>query len=312
MERMDIAGLDLNLLVALDRLLTHRSVTRAAADLGLSQPATSRALGRLREVLGDELLVRVGREMLPTPRARALEGPAAAAVAAARAVFQPPSAFDPASAEGALVMALGDEALLAFGDAILAALRAAAPGVDLRVRALSAVTATEARQARIALALAPDLTALSPTAGAPDLSDFVFQPLYARRFVLATAADGGPLDLDGLCAATHAIVSFEAGGWGFVDDLLEAMGRRRRVAVSVPSFAAAARMVATAGVVATLPAELVALDPALRAWPHPLDLPRVPVGLVWHPRDTRDARHRFLRELVRDAVLSRVGAWATG
>lgn len=313
MSRNPLHGVDLNLLLALDRLLAHHSVTAAARDLGLSQPATSRALGRLREALGDPLLVRVGRELVPTPRATELEEPLAAALAAARRVFEPPVAFDAATATGELVLAMGDEAQIALGAAIVAALSQAVPGVDVRLSALSAATVEDGRRGRIDLAIAPDLAALPASAGSVDLSEFVTRPLYTRRFVLAVpdARAGEAWDLDRFCAADHVMVSLEAGGWGFVDDLLAGIGRSRRVAVSVTTFPAAARLVAATRLVSTLPHEVVAsLGEGVTARPHPLAPPDLPMLLVWHPRLSRDPRHKFLREVVRGAVVARVASWS--
>lgn len=312
MSRNPLVGVDLNLLLVLDRLLEHHSVTAAARDLGLSQPATSRALGRLREALGDPLLVRVGRELVPTPRATELQESLAAALAAARRVFEPPATFDPATATGELVLAMGDEAQIALGDAIVGALARAVPRVDVRLSALSAATVEQGRRGGIDLAIAPDLTALPASAGAVDLSEFVTRPLYTRQFVLAVpdALAAEAWDVDRFCAADHVMVSLEAGGWGFVDDLLARVGRSRRVAVSVTTFPAAARMVAATRLVSTLPHEVVAsLGAGVTALPHPLELPDLPMLLVWHPRLSRDPRHRFLREVVRAAVAARVASW---
>jgi DNA-binding transcriptional LysR family regulator len=312
MESIPLSGLDLNLLVALESLLRRRSVTVAASDLGLSQPATSRALQRLRDALGDPLLVRVGREMVPTDRALALEQPVADALRAARRVFEPPAAFDPATATGEVTIAMGDEAQVALADAVVAALRAAAPGIDVRIRPLSATSVDEGRRGLFDLAIAPDLSALPAVAGAPDLSEFVVQSLYTRRFVVASSRQRPRLglNLDDYASASHVIVSFEGGGRGFVDDILAGLGRRRRVAVSVTNFLAAASLIAATDLLGTLPEEVVFLHhDTLVACRPPLDLPVIPILAVWHPRRTADPRHRFLREVVKDAIRQRAAAW---
>lgn len=307
MARVNLSSLDLNLLVALDALLRHGTVTEAAQDLALSQPAMSRTLQRLREALGDPLFVRAGRGLVATPRARELAGPAREALDAAERVFGPPATFDPASARGAVSVALGDEAQVAFGDAITAGIWEEAPGLDVHIRGLTAATPDAARRGLIDLAVGPDLGALPPSAGAVDLSDFVARPLYERRFVVVSAAPWAPgaLDLDAYCAAAHTLVSFDGSGRGFVDDVLAGMGRQRRVAATMTSFYAVAALVARSQLLATLPAEVAAASPfPLHVSEAPFALPRIPMLCLWHPHRTPDPRHRYVRERVM-AVLRR-------
>ena len=130
---MDVTSLDLNLLVAFERLLALRSVTEAALALGVTQPAMSRTLGRLRAVFSDPLFVRDGRALVPTPRALALRGKVDAAVQAAREAFTSEPPFEAARAQGVVTLALGDETQNAFADAILSAIWSEAPGLDLRL-----------------------------------------------------------------------------------------------------------------------------------------------------------------------------------
>jgi DNA-binding transcriptional LysR family regulator len=306
-ERIDLTRLDLNLLVALDRFLARASVTEAARDLHLSQPAASRTLGRLRDALGDPLLTRVGRAYVPTERGRALVVPTVEALAAARRVFAPPEAFDPATARGDVVIAMGDEVQHALGATIARAIWERAPGIDLRVRRLAAESVAEGRRGLIDLAIAPDLSPLPAMAGGVDLSELVVKPLYTRRFVVAAAVGRGVLDLDRYVAARHVIVSFEAGGRGFVDELLEPRGLRRRVAASVTTFPAALALVAATDLVATVPGEVAASWPGVEVHPPPLTLPDLKIALMWHPRRTAEVRHAFLREVVGGAVRGREG-----
>lgn len=314
MNIMDVSRLDLNLLVALDRLLERGNVTLAAKDLGITQPAMSRVLLRLRDALGDPLFVRVGRGLVPTDRARALAEPVRDALRAVERVFAPPEAFDPATARGEVRIALGDEAQVAFADAIVSALWARAPGLDVRVHPLTAASVVEGRRGVFDVALAPDLSALPAIAGAPDLSDFVARPVYTRRFVVVSSAHRSrpAPTLDAYVAASHVIVGFDGGGRGFVDDILEARGLRRRVAATVTSFPSAAALVANTDLLATLPEEVVATSgAAIVASAPPFPLPAIPVLCLWHPRRTADPRHRFLRETVMRAVATRAAGWAT-
>jgi DNA-binding transcriptional LysR family regulator len=307
MSDIDLTAVDLNLLIALERLLARGNVTSAARDLGVTQPAMSRTLHRLRELLGDPLFVKVGRGVVPTERALALRGPLDEALGAIRRVIEPPERFDPLTARGVLGIALGDEAQVAFADAIVTAVQSAAPGVDVRVRPLSPASLDEGKRGLIDLALAPELSALPARAGAVDLSDMVVKPLYTRRFVVVRSARfPSPLDLDAYCAASHVIVGWEGGGRGFVDDLLEALGRKRRVAATVTSFLSAARLVSATDLVGTMPSEVVPLTGAsVVGFEPPFPLPEIPMLLVWDPRKTADPRHRFFRQLVASAITER-------
>lgn len=308
MTHIDLRNLDLNLLVALDRLIEHRSVTLAARDLGLSQPATSRALQRLRETLGDPLLVQVGRDMVPTERASALALPVTEALAALQRVFEPSAAFDPLTARGTFSVGLGDEVQQAFGDAIVRAIWERAPHIDLRLRPLSARSAVDGRRGELDLALAPDLSALPQTSPPVDVSDYVARHLYTRRWVVVRAAGPvEPLDLDAFCAAAHVIVAFDGSGRGFVDEILAEMGRSRRVAATAGSFHAALTLAAACDLVATMPEEIAATAGLpLRIDRPPLPIPDLPMHLLWHPRLTADPRHQFLRERVADGVRARL------
>jgi DNA-binding transcriptional LysR family regulator len=305
---MSMPPFDLNLLVALDRLLATGSVTTAAKEIGVTQPAMSRALRRLRDATGDPLFVRVGRGVVATERALALREPVAEALAAARRVFDRPRPFDPKTATGEVKIALGDETQVAFSDAILEELWRSAPRLDVRVRRLAYETLDEARRGIVDLAIAPDLSVLPATAGRVDYSDFVARPLYKRRFLVASSPrhPRPRLSLAEYAAADHLVVGPEASGRGFVDDLLEERGLTRRVAATVTSFTNGAHVVARTKLIATLPEEVLrAAAVRLVVTRPPLPIPLLPMLLIWHPRFTTDPRHRFVREVVVRAVGAR-------
>lgn len=300
--------LDLNLLIALDRLLETANVTAAAHALGVSQPAMSRTLDRLREVLCDPLLVRAGRGLILTEHAKSLIVPVADALAAARRVFSVPAAFDPSTSRGSFVLAMGDEAQSAFVDAILAELWAEAPHIDVRVRPLSATTVADGRRGSIDLAITPDLAALPASAGAVDLSEFVQRPLYTRHFaVISSPAHPRPdLSLEDYLLADHLLVGFDGSGRGFVDDILATLGLRRRVAATVTSFQTAVTVVSRTALIATIPAEVAAIAgvPLVVSAP-PIALPLLPMLMLWHPRSTSDPWHQFASERVARAIVAR-------
>jgi len=307
---MDLRGLDLNLLVALDRLLATASVSAAAKELGITQPAMSRVLERLRDALGDPVLVRAGRGMVPTERALSLERPVADALSAARRVFQQEGPVDPKTMKGELRIALGDETQTAFADAILERLWRDAPGLDVRFRRLLPESAAEGRRGALDLAVVPDLMRLPRSAGGVYLSVFVSPPLYDRRWVTVSSPKHPRRrwPLASYSAADHLLIGPDASARGFVDDLLQARGRHRRVAASVTSFITGAHVVARTHLVCTIPEEVVrAAGVPLVVSKPPLEIPSIPMVLLWHPRSTTDARHRFIREAVMDAIRRKRG-----
>jgi len=301
----DIRTLDLNLLRALDALLDERSVTRAAARLGLTQPAVSGALARLREAFGDPLFVRTQRGVLPTPRAQALAGPLRRLLADAEALVRP-AEFDPATAEMLLRLAATDYAERTLVAPFLAALRAEAPRARLAVRPLEeAHVLAQMERGDFDLALMR-LEAAPPALYALRLLD--------ERYVCALRADhpdaAGPLSLDRFCALDHALVSLAGGGFrGPTDTALAALGRRRRVAVSVPSFLALPALLRASDLVAAVPERLLRGVSGVALLPLPLDVPGFTMIAAWHERTHHDPAHRWARTLLA-AVAARSAAQA--
>lgn len=293
---------DLNLLRALERLLSTASVTVAARQLGVGQPAASRSLERLREQLGDPLLVRAGKGMVLTERGRALLPEVQTALAAAERALQPLAPFDAATATGVFRLAMGDDAQTALTARIVQRLRQTAPGMDLRIRPVTLGLGAELERDALDLVVFPDIRAL-PGFKVPDLSAFVLRDLFTERFCVVSQ---GPRrwTLDDYCDAGHVLVS--GGGdndRGFVDLILQGLGRKRRVVLTVPTFHQAAMVVATSDLVATLPLHAArAAKMGLHLGDPPLELPELPMRLLWHPRTTASSRHRFLRQLIADCA----------
>ncbi len=293
-----MAVADLALLPALTALLESESVSLAARQLHITQPAMSRTLQRLRDATGDELLVKVGRGLRRTTRGDALLPVAKAALLQASAALAPPQAFSPTTATGAVTLSMGDDLQATAGGAILLRLRERAPGLDVRLRTLTFKSVDEARRGEVDVALVPNIPGYIP-----DLSDFVLKPLFERRFVTVSRRRRR-LDLDAFCAADHVLVSPGGTDEGFVDDSLKAIGRKRRVAMTVQSFGAAVQvLLATDTLISTLPQDLVrVLGPSLIQMACPVDTMRFNVCLCWHARVSVDARHRFVRDVVTSAV----------
>ena len=295
-HQMNLAQLDLNLLVALDALLAEAAVGRAARRLNLSQPAVSHALRRLREATGDPLLVRVGPRMELTPHAQALRAPLAQALEQVRGLFQA-QGFDPATSARGFRLMMPDLCVDLLMPAVLAQVAAAAPGVRLDVvpwRGPAVLTPDFARTIDLVVAWTGEA-----------YPGFHRQTLYTDRDALAVRRghpDIGRLsDLAGFNAARHVAVV----GAGERDDAIEPFlrqnGIERRIALAVPSYLQALRMTARSDLVAFVPGRLIA------ALAGPLDLVRVEPPIdpgedqqyLFYPVEARmDPGSIWLRELV--------------
>lgn len=303
MHDIDLAGVDLNLLVALDALLAERNVTRAAARLGRTQPATSHALGRLRELLGDPILVRSGRGMVPTPRALAIAEPLARTLADVRRILGEEGAFDAATSTRTFRLACPD-LLAAFLPELLASMSEAAPSVGLAVRAPDGDTAGALGSTD--LALAPANVEASG----------LMRKVLGRVTWVVLAREGHPgvgrrLTLARWCAHPHVQVRVTDGGEAsFVDRALAAAGVERRVSLHVPSFLVAPEVVARTDHFFTAPRELVApIARRLGLVMHrpPLAISPVPVAAYWHERTHADPGHRWFRDVVGGVVTDVLG-----
>jgi DNA-binding transcriptional LysR family regulator len=297
---MDIARLDLNLLRALDVLLTERHVTRAAARLHLTQPATSAALARLRTAFADPLLVRGGSGLLLSPRAAELAPRVRALMRDVEALGARPRAFDAATAEQRFVLATTDyvQALLTPW---LAALPTVAPGVDVALVALDTDTVTE-KMERGAVDLAVSNLA-RPPAGLRS------RRVLTDRFVVIGRRNHPrlrrALALSTFCALEHVLVSPRGGSFtGPTDEALAARGLARRVRLSVQGFLQAADVVAASDLIAVFPERLARLQAArLKLVPAPLPIPGFTMAAAWHERVHNAPEHRWLRDAVVEALL---------
>ncbi|HEU4405941.1 MAG TPA: LysR family transcriptional regulator [Polyangiaceae bacterium] len=294
MRAVDISQVDLNLLVVLDALLERGSVTGAAASLGLTQPTVSHALARLRDLLGDPILVRAGRGMVRTPRAEAL-GPALRRVLGdVRRVLAHDLDFDPKASARAFVVACPD-LLVAFLPEVLGRFAREAPRASLEIRAPPAELG--ARLAEGAL----DLAVLPAQGEGPGLVQRLVGSVH--WCVLARtchpALRRGRLDLAAWLGSPHVVVRTGEGS-GAIGRELARRGLERRVAFAAPSSLAAAHAVAHTDWFFAAPRELVrrlADDLDLAVLDPPVAMPPVRVGLVWHERMQADPGHRWLRQL---------------
>lgn len=291
---------DLNLLIALDALLTEESVTGAADRLGLSGPAMSRTLGRIRRALGDPVLVRAGRHMVPTPRALALRAEVGGLVERARSLFTAGPPADPATLTRAFTISAHDCHVVAFGPGLLDRVARTAPGVTLRFLAEGPASAPSLRDGAV------DLEIGVIDRNEPEIR---VEPLLTDRMIGVVRPGhpltDGPVTAQRFAAADHLVVSRRGRLSGPVDDALAARGLHRRVTASAPTVAASLFLLLRGDAVGLAMERLDA--PAVAAlglctFPVPLELPPLPIAMAWHPRHDADGGHGWLRGLVRDVV----------
>ncbi|MEM5313298.1 LysR family transcriptional regulator [Paraburkholderia sp. JHI869] len=295
----NLRSLDLNLLVTLDVLLAEHNVTRAAQRLNFSQPAVSVHLAKLRETLGDPLLLPGPRGMQPTARALALREPLREALESLERAIAPESPFDPASARDTWRVAASDYGESTIALSALRGLREAAPHTRLAVVELApARVAKQAAQSEIDLAF-------HTTSDAPD--NLRRRTLFTERYVLAGRADHPRLkrrpSVKQFCALEHVIVSPDGGGFrGITDETLSQAGLARRVVLSVPHFLFVVSVLERSDLVAMLPWRLVRERAALRVVEPPIAVPGYEMCMLWHERSHRDPAHRWLREQIARSV----------
>jgi DNA-binding transcriptional LysR family regulator len=289
---------DLNLLFALNALLSEGSVAKAAERLGLSESAMSRALARLRKSTGDELLVRAGRAMVLTPHALALRDRVRELVQESRAVLQPADArMDPRTLRQLFTIRANDGFIEAFAHQLVARAAQEAPGVRLRFAPKPDKDVRPLREGLLDL----DVGVLGDSG--PEVR---VQMLYRDRFI-AVVRQGHPLlaepevTAERYAACDHVVTSRHGRTVGPVDDALAAVGLARNTAVVVPSFSTALSVAAATDLVALIPSSYFEYQRArgtLCAFPLPVATAQITVSQMWHPRLDRDPAHRWLRGLV--------------
>ena len=308
MNAANFRTLDLNLLRVFDEVMVERSLTRAARNLSLTQPAVSNALRRLRETLGDDLVVRSGQGMAPTPRALALWPTVREALRQLQASLAP-GGFEPASASTTFVLAMADATAAELMPGLVDTLEQQAPGVSLRVVPL---TTRDPRRlldeeaVDLAIGHFPSLLAdLVVRAQSGDGVAFGHQRLYDGEYVCVMrkghALAAGPLTLNRFCAARHMLVSFSGRPYGFIDESLATIGRKRQIVLTVNQFFTAGRVVANSNLLTVLPRHFVgvtSISDQLVQRPLPFDVAPVNVDAVWHRRVDAQSAHVWLRKAV--------------
>ncbi|MEM6927269.1 MAG: LysR family transcriptional regulator [Myxococcota bacterium] len=293
---MDLASVDLNLLVSLDLLLDERSVRGAARRAHVSPSAMSHTLARLRDLLGDEVLVRAGRGMVPTPRAEALSEPLQTVLAGARGLLSDEAGFDPSTLERRFAVVCTDHVSTVLLGPAARRIAEAAPRVDMVVSPLVPSTMEDLRRGEVDLAIG-----VFPEAP-PEVRA---RRLFEDRFVTVHRAGhpriGSSLSLRTFLAESHALVAPRGTAAGLVDRVLAEQGITRRIAWAFPTFFGALWHVASSDAILTVSARLVAaVAERLPLVVHepPVALPTYPLVLAWHPRTDRSPEDGWLRELL--------------
>lgn len=293
-QKMDTRNLDLGLLVTLETLLAEGNVTRAARRLNLSQPALSARLARLRDAFGDPLLIPAQRGVVLTQRAVELQQPLHEALEGVRRVVADGAPFNPSTMQATLVIAASDYQQYALLTRFAVALRTEAPMVRIAWRALDVLAlATQLERGEVDLAVAT-----------PDHAPAAMRQrqLYCENYTVIARqghpAVQGSLSLDVFCALEHVVVSLQGGGFsGPTDAALEAVGRRRTVALSTSGFLIVPEVVSRSDMIALVPKRLAdGWSDRLQVLKPPLNIPGVTVTSIWHDRTTNHPAQRWLRE----------------
>ena len=298
---MELADIDLGLLLALDALLEVRNITHAAVRLGISQPALSARLGRLREIFADPLFVPAvtGRGVVPTRRAADLQDELASLLAQLRRMVEGPAAFDPARTQRTFTVAIYENPATLLLPDLISRVMADAPSA--RMAFVEPGPDTTDRLERGAVDI---LVAGSDSAG----GNLMRRPLFGDDFVTAQRRSHPrgtqPFDLDAFCALDHLLISADGGGFhGLVDGALAALGRARRVTVSIQSYALAPTILSGSDCVCTMPRRFFRRHAGeLDLFPPPIELPPVQMLVFWHSRSQGDQGHAWFREQLHAAA----------
>ncbi|MEP6824372.1 MAG: LysR family transcriptional regulator [Ramlibacter sp.] len=312
MKPPSFRNLDLNLLRVFDEVMSERNLTRAGRNLAMTQPAVSNALGRLRDSLGDRLVVRSGYGVEPTPRALALWPAVADALRQLEASLSPAD-FVASSAASTFVLAMADATATALMPGLVEIIERDAPGVSMRVLPLTTRdprTLLDHGDMDLAVGFFPlvlaDLTAQAQSGG---MAAFDHQRLYGGEYVcvmrqghpLAT----GPFTLKRFCAAHHLLVSFSGRPWGFIDEALASLDRKRRIVLTVNQFFTAGRVVVRSDLLTVLPRHFLSVTGMageLVTRELPFEVPPVHVDALWHRRQGQRSDHAWLRLAVAAAA----------
>jgi DNA-binding transcriptional LysR family regulator len=292
---MNVQALDLNLLRVFDAVLHERTVTAAAGRLGLTQPAVSNALARLRALLGDPLFVRTASGMEATPFARGVAEPVRQALALLESALAHGPGFDPATATRAFRFYMSDLGQVEFLPPLVERVQRLAPGVRLEAVALDLEDIADA----LASGALDIVVGFLPGLGPP----VARRALFRDPYVCLMRADHPieRLTRKKFLEASHALVTYRAGGHRVIEEALERAGVARRIALRVPHFTVMPMVLERTDLVLTLPARVARVYERrgrFKSLPPPVPIPAAEVAVHWHERFDGDPGNRWLREQV--------------
>jgi DNA-binding transcriptional LysR family regulator len=301
---MNFNGFDLNLLRVFDALMRERSVTRAGDQIGLSQPAVSAALKRLREILGDQLFIRRGNDMIPTPRALELGSSVSEALGKLECALRRSRHFDPATIQRRFTVLGSDVFSMMMMPALSRRFANEAPGVTLQLVDSGWGSAGRMLQEdAVDIAVDTEVDATEWTSSAELLRAPYVIIASAEHPRIAEAGIGArqTVHLDLFCELHHVVRSVNGTINCVVDAALAKVGRKRHVALVLPNTLGVALATARSLYLATVPrqfAELVANNLGLQIYESPLPLPASDIRMFWHARHDGDTGHQWLRQQI--------------
>ena len=298
---MSFLTLDLNLLRVFDAIMIEQNLTRAAERLAMTQPAVSNALRRLRDALGDELLIRTAHGVKPTPQAETLWPTVRKALSSLEDALEP-GLFDIRTARATFRLAMSDATAALGLPGLVRAIEEQGAAIKIRMTPLLTRDPRPLlARGDIDLAIGFFPGVVSQLASAPD-NAVRHERVYSGHYLCVMRQDHplarGSLNLDTYCEANHLLVSFSGRAYAVIDDLLAQMGRERKILLTVNQYFTAGRIVANSDLITVLPRHLIAatgMKRELVAKELPLELPSVHVDMLWHERDTRNPAHQWLR-----------------
>ena len=301
---MDIRAVDLNLLKAFDALATERAVTRAAGRIGLSQPAMSHALSRLRGLFGDDLFVRTPSGMEPTARAREIAPLVSSAIEQIEAALNLGVGFDPATSAATFTAGMGEYAEVALVGRLAQEFSRLAPKATLRLLPLNGADAAEQLERGAIDVAVAHLRALPPAIETALLFRDPFVVVARKGHSIVQGSTESPLTVEAYAAQNHVLVSPRGDTSGALDRLLVDYGQRRRVALLVATYLAVPAALAGSDLIATVPsraAALIAAHAEIATMPLPVDFSAT-ISMAWHRRTSSEPAQAWFRGLLVEAA----------
>lgn len=294
---MELTDVDLNQLVVFQELMTERKVSRVAEKLGVSQPAVSNTLAKLRKLLGDELFLRTPAGMVPTPFAEQLSEPVGYALGMIHSGLNQQVRFDPAKVKGSMTIGMTDIGEIVFLPSLLDRLKREAPGLminTVRTTAINLREDMESGKVDLAIGLLPQLKA-----------GFFQRRLFMQRYVCLFRREhplaGKRMTLNDFRAAEHLVVVTAGTGHGKVDELIRRGGIERTIRLTVPHYVSVGHILQSSDMLATVPERLAQglVQPfGLTYTPHPAKLPEIAINAFWHAKVHKSPANQWLRSLV--------------